>query len=114
MDAVVICFFCGLSSQLAYQAWVSSVKQALRERQRRQKQMKRTIKGEREGKEASRKETFPTAASSGRIFTLTGYQQRAPMKKEKTDLKKKKINTAHFLVSVEHLIHKFNESDFCT
>lgn len=79
--------------------------------------MKRAIKGEREGKEASRKETFPTAASSGRIFTLKGYQQRAPMKKEKTDLKikkNKKINAAHFLVSVEHLIHKFNESDFYT
>ncbi|XP_075902137.1 piezo-type mechanosensitive ion channel component 1 isoform X2 [Nelusetta ayraudi] len=40
--------------RLAYQAWVSSVKQALRERQRRQKQMKMAIKGEREGKEASR------------------------------------------------------------
>lgn len=61
--------------------------------------MKRAIKGEREAKEASRKETFPTAASSGRIFTLRRYQHRAPMKREKTDIKK----------SVEPFIHEFKK-----
>uniref|UniRef100_A0A3Q3WKT4 Uncharacterized protein n=1 Tax=Mola mola TaxID=94237 RepID=A0A3Q3WKT4_MOLML len=37
--------------QLAYQAWVSSVKAALRERQRRQKHLRRAERRQREGKE---------------------------------------------------------------
>lgn len=65
---------CGLSPQLAYQAWVSSVKQALKERQRRQKQMKKMLKAERERKEASRKETSSTTGSNTRINTLIETQ----------------------------------------
>lgn len=105
LNAVVIFFLCGLSSQLAYQAWVSSVKQALRERQRRQKQMKRAIKGEREAKEASRKETFPTAASSGSCSSLWGDTSRGRRwRKGKQTLKK----------SVEPFIHEFKKYDFYT
>lgn len=36
------------SSQLAYQAWVTSVKTALRERQTRQKQLRRTERSNKE------------------------------------------------------------------
>ncbi|KAM9345094.1 piezo-type mechanosensitive ion channel component 1 [Symphorus nematophorus] len=48
------------ASQLAYQAWVSSVKTALRERQRRQRQLRRmeTKEKEREGRVDSQQEPF--------------------------------------------------------
>lgn len=59
------CFACisCVFPQLAYQAWVSSVKAALRERQRRQKHLRRAERRQREGKEESQKETFSRAGS---------------------------------------------------
>ncbi|XP_029962928.1 piezo-type mechanosensitive ion channel component 1 isoform X3 [Salarias fasciatus] len=50
--------------QLAYQAWVSSVKAALRERQRRQRLMKRSMKRPAEGRDGagSQQEAFPGGA----------------------------------------------------
>ncbi|XP_038593080.1 piezo-type mechanosensitive ion channel component 1 isoform X4 [Micropterus salmoides] len=49
--------------QLAYQAWVSSVKAALRERQRHQRQLKKIASKDKEGKMYSQQEAFPGIAS---------------------------------------------------
>lgn len=47
------------SSQLAYQAWVTSVKTALRERQRRQRQLRRTENKEKEREERMESQQEP-------------------------------------------------------
>lgn len=52
---VAFCF----SSQLAYQAWVTSVKAALRERQRRQRQLRRTENKEKEREERMESQEEP-------------------------------------------------------
>lgn len=62
-----VCISCGLP-QLAYQAWVSSVKAALRERQRRQKLLRRTERRQREEKEEAQKENKETFSGAGSVF----------------------------------------------
>lgn len=91
-NAIVICFSVVLSPQLAYQAWVSSIKQALRERQRRQKQIKKMLKAERERKEASRKETSFTTGSKLRIYALKRHREELPMRREKRTYKNQHCN----------------------
>nr|XP_043872731.1 piezo-type mechanosensitive ion channel component 1 [Solea senegalensis] len=57
--------------QLAYQAWVSSVKSALRERQKRQKQMRKAEKQEKKKREAmveSRQEALSAIGSKDDVF----------------------------------------------
>nr|XP_046257127.1 piezo-type mechanosensitive ion channel component 1 isoform X2 [Scatophagus argus] len=49
--------------QLAYRAWVTSVKTALRERQRRQRQLRRTERKEGEGRVDSQKQPFTDIGS---------------------------------------------------
>lgn len=63
------------SSQLAYQAWVTSVKAALRDRQRRQRHLRRieSKNKEREGKAESQQGPL---SMIGEIFLLTIYCQK--------------------------------------
>ncbi|XP_059215664.1 piezo-type mechanosensitive ion channel component 1 [Centropristis striata] len=91
--------------QLAYQAWVSSVKTALRERQRHQRELRRIQRKEKEraGRLDSQQEAFPViGCGDNDVFEDSGLQEDEPEEPESAhgEMVQRILDILRFLLAI--------------